>query len=33
VLTERRADGRRGIRLTSGDLQFDLSSNFLCHKK
>src|SRR5271155_2301454 len=32
VLTERRADGRRGICLTCGNLQFNVSSNLLCHK-
>src|SRR5208283_5212366 len=32
VLAERRADRRRGIRLTRRDLQFDNACNFLCHK-
>ena len=32
VLTERRADGRRGIGLAGRNLQFNLSCNFLCHK-
>ena len=31
VLTERRADGRRGSRFTGIDLQLDERSNFLCH--
>jgi hypothetical protein len=32
VLTERGADGRRGVGLAGRDLQLNLSSNFLCHK-
>ena len=29
--TERGADGRRGIRLPGGNLQFDVSDDFFCH--